>query len=358
MQYTNKFNLPKPVVLLITTDLYNKKRDAELKAYCSRNLLDVTRVKHYSASDLIKPPRMRVLVKRHWATLITDVSTHIYRVLGQAIHYFLREAAIHGELEREGWKAEERMFAHFIVDGQTIVISGEPDIVDPAGKISDYKVCAVWSWMKEAKREWVEQTNIYAFLRYIQGLQTSGLEICYILRDFKVSETVQEGYPQAGAQMEDVILWSLERQKDFIMSRIKVHLASEDGFDEDLPECTAEEMWEKPDCWAVKRDGNKVASKVFSSKFYLEEGRKADPLFCKEDANAMTLHEAEGYAQTLNVKLKGKEADRKYFVEHRPGERTRCLRFCEARTVCNVFQEYASAAFSGRPSRETVEEIG
>lgn len=335
--WTNVHKLPKPIEILITKDLYNQRRQEQLERYCLLHGLDISKIVHFSASDLIKPPRMRVLTKRYSAKIVKDVASDIFRILGQAIHHFLREAAILGELDKEGYKAEERLFAHFQVEGRTVVISGEPDIVSPEGKIQDYKVVAVYSYLKGIKQEYEQQTNIYAFLRAVQGLVNQGLEICYILRDWNVNETVQEGYPSAGSQVSDARLWPFEEQKAWILDRIKLHLANEHEWDDGLEECTAEEMWEKPDSYAVIREGGKRAVKVFTAEH-------AKPL-AEETQSQAALREAAEDERERNGRLKKNE--KPYVVEHRPGERTRCLRFCDASQVCNIFREYAAASFRG-----------
>ena len=349
IQYTNLFKLPRPLFLAIAEDIYNTKRDQQLKDYLLAHKLPEG-TPHFSISDLIRPPRMRVLMRRHFKEVIKDAAQDIYRILGQAVHYFLREAAVHAQLEKEGYIAEDRMFCHLQIDGATVVISGEPDIVTPEGVIEDYKVVAVGQWIKGAKEEWEQQTNSYAFLRTMRGLVTTGLRICYILRDWKNSEAVQEGYPPAGGQTEDIRLWGVDEQKAWIEARVKLHLGAEHSFDDDLPECTPSEMWEKPDAWAVIREGNKRAAKVFTPQRWIDGGKSSSEA---KEATALEAG-ADNIERNKNPKiLSGKE--KPYYVEHRPGERTRCIRFCDARGFCSVHKEYASAAFGkvGNPDRVT-----
>ena len=61
MQFTNVFKLPEPFAKAIEDVVYHKKRQSQLEDYCRDHQLDVTKVKHFSISDLIRPPRMRVL---------------------------------------------------------------------------------------------------------------------------------------------------------------------------------------------------------------------------------------------------------------------------------------------------------
>jgi hypothetical protein len=72
-----------------------------------------------------------------------------------------------------------------------------------------------------------------------------------------------------------------------------------------LPECSPDEMWEKPSTWAIKKEGGVRAKSVHSTK-----------------------EEAE-----VNL-TKG------YFIEHRPGERTRCKSYCQVSKFCSQHQTY------------------
>jgi len=78
--------------------------------------------------------------------------------------------------------------------------------------------------------------------------------------------------------------------------------------DGELPDCTAEEMWEKPTVWAVRKTGNK---------------------------RAHSLYETEALASSALAELGDK-----YEMEVRPGERTRCTNFCPVNTWCQQYKQY------------------
>jgi hypothetical protein len=69
-------------------------------------------------------------------------------------------------------------------------------------------------------------------------------------------------------------------------------------------------MWEKPTTFAVKKEGVKKARRVLKSK-----------------------SEAKRWIAQNNEKG--------LYIEERPGERSMCLRYCDARTICprNVYNE-------------------
>ncbi len=333
MNWLNLHALPLPLVSAITGDLYHAKRQEQLAKYIEQQGLDPKKVVHFSVSDLIAPPRRRVLTNRYQDKIIKDVSSDIYRILGQAVHSFLAE---HSSGE---YIAEERLFFHLPWADQTVVISGEPDLVTPSGEIHDYKVVAVYSWQKAqeegVKSEYTTQLNLYAYLRGKNNKQTTGLKNHFILRDFKLQETVQKGYPKAGIQVFDIPIWPAQQVEDYIQERIRLHVQAQDKFDDELPECTPYEMWEKPEAWAVRREGAARAAKLV--RVAGQEGSD----------------QAHAIAEDKNTRLK--KGEKPFITEHRPGERTMCTSYCTAAGFCNINHEYQAAAFRSG-GKEKVEE--
>lgn len=318
MDWTNRFGLPAPLYSAIANDLYHTKRDVQLRKYMIEQGFEDKTYVHLSVSDLIKSPRQRILGKRHQSKMVKDVTQNIFSFIGTCIHTCLREVA---KVNHVDYIAEERMFTHLTVNGTLVIISGEPDLVTPDGELHDYKFTAVWGWLKGVKDEWEKQTNLYAYIRFVNGHVTNKIKICFFLRDWKLSETVQQDYPKASAQMMDVKMWTIADARLYMESRIKEHLAEEHKFDDEIKECTADEMWEKPEAWAVKKEGSARAYRVI----------KVPGAIGNEAAHALAETMGDGYT-----------------VEHRPGERTRCQSFCDAAFKCNQYNEYVGAAIVGR----------
>lgn len=336
IKWTNVFNLPGPLVEVIEHDLYTEKRTEQLNAYKAQHRLPAE-TPHFSVSDLIKPPRMKVLIHRHWDEIVKDVSGDIFRLLGQLFHHLFRDSAMRGNQKGAGYIAEQRLFAHTVIDGVTVIISGEPDLVSEDGVLDDYKVTGIYGWDKGIKIEWEQQLNCYAYLRAVNGLQTKQLRAIYILRDWKRSESMQEGYPQAAAMTMEVKLWNDLTALSYVHDRLRTHLAARGEADDRLPECTPQEMWEKPEGWAVQREGAKRAAKVFNQE-------KFDEPVTSEFLRLAASADAE----LRNKKLKKNE--QAFGVQHRPGERTRCASYCDARSFCSQNKEYAGAAYRGQPT--------
>jgi hypothetical protein len=335
-KWSNVFDLPGPLVDVIKHDLYSEKRGEQLAAYRAKHGLP-PETPHLSVSDLIKPPRMRLLISRHFDEIVKDVSGDVFRLLGQLFHHLFRDSAM--RKKNSGYVAEQRLFTHIQVDGQVVIISGEPDLVSAEGVLDDYKVTGIYGWDKGVKIEWEQQLNCYAWLRHMNQLDTIKLRAVYILRDWKQSEAMQEGYPPAAAMTMDVTMWPIGVTETYVLDRARAHQDARGEADDRLPECTPAEMWERPEAWAVQREGAKRAAKVYRADAF-PPGTPSETL--RVAANADTV--------LRNGKLKKGELP--FNLEHRPGERVRCQSFCDARFSCNIYKEWASATFRGRAATE------
>ena len=71
MKLTNHFNLPDTFFQAVLNDKYSRG-DAQ-----------------YSATDLIRPPRITILSRRYWDEIEEDVSERIWALLGKAVHAIL-----------------------------------------------------------------------------------------------------------------------------------------------------------------------------------------------------------------------------------------------------------------------------
>ncbi len=282
MNYTNNANLPAPLVAALTNDQYDYANAGDI-----------------SATGLIQPPRMRELMRRHSAELTEDVSERIWMLIGNIGHAILERSGADNVLQEErlglrlhGWD-----------------VTGKIDLIrEHAGfssyAISDWKFTSVWA-VKDEKPEWTEQLNVYAAIACANGFNISRLQIVAILRDWsKLKAARDEDYPPVGVVVREVPLWSEGKQAEYLSRRVLLHQAAQRMADDDLPMCTEEERWRKPDVWAVKKPGNKRA---------VPGGLHA------------SLEAAQAFAATISAHGP---------IEHRPGEDTRCLHYCAVKNWC------------------------
>lgn len=288
MKITNKYNLPETIVNVLHRPTYSKGK---------ANL---------SVTELINSPRIVALKQKHWDEIEQDASEMVWSLFGSAVHSVLE----HGRAENH--VIEQRLTTEF--EGWTI--SGAIDLQEatPEGiVISDYKVTSAWAVMNE-KKEWPWQLNLYAWLvERVKFVKVKTIQIVAIVRDWSAREAkTKEGYPQAPVVVLEMEMWTNEQREEFVRNRLRAHSEARllNDLAEDLPECTPEEMWERPSMWAVKKEGAARAKSVHST------------------------HE-----EALNVlgQIKNKTG---YSIEHRPGGRTRCASFCPVSGFCSQYQSF------------------
>ena len=295
MKLTNKFNLPQTFVNVIDRPTYSKGKA------------------HISATEIINSPRIVQLKKKYWNEIEQDASEMVWSLFGSAVHNILE----HGKDDHH--IVEERL--HLVFEGWHI--SGAIDLqeVEPNGTttISDYKVTGAWAVMNE-KDDWHRQLNIYAWLvEKAKNVKVGKLQIIAIIRDWSARDAAtKEGYPPSPVATIDIPLWTFEEREAFITKRIYDHGSAlfEMETDGELPECNAEEMWEKKTSYALKKDGNVRAKSVHET---MEDAEKA-------------LAKAEESAKKSE----------KFSIEIRQGERTRCKNYCQVAPFCNQYKEYMS----------------
>jgi hypothetical protein len=282
MIYTNNYNIPESIEKAVINDAYQKEG-------------------RFSVTELIKPPQMRILEKRYESQITTDVSDGLWRLLGQSVHYILEQ----GELEEH--ISEERLGIN--VSG--VKVTGKIDLYSGTEqKVIDYKVTSVWSFMFGNKPEWEAQLNLYKLLYETAGFPVNSLEIHAILRDWHQSKVNGSGYPQIPFKKITVLMWNREKTLSYLQERVSLHLESEKLVDEELPECTAQEKWERAGKIALMKKGRKSAVKLFDEMAFAEEA-----------------------LETARSTKKGI-----FYLEERPGERIRCARYCNARNFCYQYR--------------------
>jgi hypothetical protein len=375
MIWTNVFGLPDPVANAVKNDPYAANVMDTLCEQAWRKFKikpeDVRsgKVPNVSMTSLIKPVRVRALERRHDDKIVKDVSDNIWTLFGQGLHTALErgdprarvatafrdlwdalitrpvsgtpapsmvksalelvKAAVDTVLGMlpEGYTTEQRIVT--LVDG--VLVHGAFDL-RKEGVLDDYKVVPIYQYEKAMagdKPEWAQQLNGGRWLLASEGIEIKQLRIIALLKDWMSSMTKQSDYPQKNVQVVEFPLWPMPEIDAWMRERVKAHISAATMSDDELPECTPEEMWEKPEAWAVQRKGGLRAAKLHRVK--------------GQEGYALATADAEA----RNKKLK--KSEQPFEVIHRPGERTRCERFCAAAPFCEPFQAYKAAAWKDNP---------
>jgi hypothetical protein len=286
MKLTNKHNIPETFVNVLKRPTYSKGKA------------------HLSATQLLNSPKIVALTKKFEDELEQDVADMVWSIFGTAIHGVLE----HGKDDNH--QVEERL--HATLDGWRISGAIDLQILDGSGGVAirDYKTTSAWAVMNE-KVEWEQQLNIYAWLveSVKKDTHVTDLGIVAIIRDWSRREAAKNpDYPQAPVKEIPIKLWPYQEREEYISHRLSLHSACEFAIEagEDLPDCTPDEMWERPTTYAIKKKGGVRAIKVYE---------------IKEEAEA-----------ALDAKTQE--------LEVRPGSRTRCENFCSVNMYCQQWRDY------------------
>jgi len=285
MKLTNEYGIPQTFINVLERPTYNKGKA------------------HLSATQLLNSPKIVALTRKFEDEIEQDASEMVWSIVGSAIHNFLEQG------KDENHIVEQRI--HIEHDGWHITGAVDLQEVEADGiHVKDYKFTSVWAAMNE-KPEWENQLNIYAWLvEKVKKVPVKSVTIVAMLRDWSRRDREKEGYPKAPILEIPMKLWTMAEREAYIAKRISLHSACEFAIETDggLPDCTPEEMWEKPTVWAIKKKGN---------------------------VRAKSLYESEVFATEALEQL-GKD----YEIEVRQGERTRCANFCPVSQYCQQYREY------------------
>jgi hypothetical protein len=292
---TNEFHLPEPI-------------EAAVRAMVS----DYDRGEVFaSVSELCGPTRIAALKRMHGAELTEDVSDMLHMLDGNLIHLLLEKSA-----DRVNAIAEERMVwkvGAYTISGKLDHYAGSETLTINGGTLSDYKRTSVWSAMdclqNGVKDEWSWQMHGYRLgLWKAKGVVVDKMQNVLFLRDWSKPRARREAnMPQHGVVVIDVPITHTihDTERYFAAKAAALDSALNGG---ELPLCTETERWQKPTRYAIRKPGNKKATKLFDTR------AEADLFLLDKKAT-------------------------EYAVEERPGISTRCAEgYCPVADYCGWWQ--------------------
>ena len=243
-----------------------------------------------SVTDLIGPPQIRQLKLTNWSRMEERVEDRVWLMLGSAFHDLMhKHAPGHSEVKIE-------------IPMEPYTLVGVPDVYED-GILYEFKTTSTWSFIYGIKDEWINQLQVYLWLLAQKDVHLNGMKIIAILRDWMESKSFEPDYPDYALKVVDIPMWPLEKTEQYIRERIQSHI--------DCLPCTDEDKWAKPTTFAVKLPDRKTALRVLDSKEEAEKWLEKNP-------------------------QKGKP-----FIETRPGEYSRCRKYCSVSAFCdqNIYRE-------------------
>lgn len=292
MIISNRLNLPQALVAACSNDPYDPG-DADI-----------------SVTRLLAPPKQVALMQTHADELTEDVADRIWALRSQGIHAVLERAAGVNEISETRWDTTCLGWK----------VSGKLDLVSLAdGVLTDWKDTSVWA-IKDAldpttkgKVEWEQQTNLLAYLGRPHGYDIKAVQVVAFGRDWRKNEKLRFGddYPDAEVSVIPLPLWDEKQARTFLERRVMMHQAAQVdvGIPKVLPDCTPEERWEQPTVYAVHKQGNKSAVRLYQ-----------DPVLAAKHAEQPGLE-----------------------VRIRPGKSPRCQQYCSALPFCQQGQAIVAA---------------
>jgi hypothetical protein len=282
-----------------------------------------------SATSLLKP--IRALVLKYQYNDINkevDITDLVSARMGSAIHAIAEEAwlergNISKALKAMGTSNLDKIFIinpdkpvkdsevavyveqrHETTVGDYI-ISGKYDLVLD-GTLSDYKSTSVWTYIYDSNAmKYTQQGSIYKWLAP-DRITDNKVSIQFIFTDWSAANAARDSkYPQSRVLTRDYPLWSTDQTENYIKDKLQDVTSLLDKPQEQLPQCTSEELWES----ATKY-------KYFKNPDAQRATKNFDTL---DEANIRLATEGVGTIKTV------------------PGEAKAC-RYCEVVEVCDQAQ--------------------
>jgi hypothetical protein len=277
-----------------------------------------------SATSLQRPLRSLVLGRRIAQEQEIDIDQMIPAKLGSSVHYSVEQAWLNNY--REAFKAlghPQSMIDRIVINPVKVkegdipvyleqrrakeidgfIISGKYDLVID-GELHDIKTTKTYSYITgSSEGDYRLQGSIYRWLNpdIITG---NVVNINYLFTDWSPLRAVADNdYPKSRCITKAINLYSLEETEVYIKERIASLKYYENASQDNLPECSAKELWADAPKWAYYKNPNNTT-------------------------RATKLFDLEGDAQIRNAQDGGRG-----MIIKREGEVRRCL-FCEARPIC------------------------
>lgn len=300
MKLTNKRGLPNAIYNAVQNDDYD-----------GPSVLDDG---IFSVTSLLNPPHQRLLKRKFYNYLESDVEDKIWILFGKGVHSVMESGADPGDVC-------EKRYEHVLdvlVNGEVIhvTISGAIDYYNSLlKKIQDYKTCSAYALTNDRILQgYMWQLNFYAYMLRQKGIEVKGVEDIFFVKDYSKRKKNAPGA---------VVVHEFELKSDVeIEDKIKQLIVDHYTLDQ---VCTPEERWAKESTKAVMKHGRKSAVKVF----------KDNPTD----------------SEVMDFIMEQKGDLSKFYVEDRPGEDIRCESYCDCNNFCSYYnkREYEGRKYLEKP---------
>lgn len=276
LKYINSSNVPLALAVFLATDSYDHEDDV------------------LSATSLIKPVRQLVLEKRmkampEYQEQVQDVSGLLASRMGTAIHDAIeRSWTVSPQLALKALGYPARVVERIRINPATVEPNTIPIFLELRSykQVGKYKVSGKFDFVGEGMVQDFKSTGVFTFIhqtnvdKYIlQGsiyrwlnptiITKDIMQIHYIFTDWNKMDAIRNPkYPQCRTVSQKFQLLSLEQTDNYIKRKLNKIDMLEDAEDDDIPECTDEDLWRSDAAWKYYADPAKMsrATKVFNDK--------------------------------------------------------------------------------------------
>jgi hypothetical protein len=303
MMLTNKSNLPLSLQLWLASDFYDKSENP----------------KYISATTLLRPLKQIVLSRRVEDSALTDLMELVPSRIGSAIHDAIEKAW--EQTNKSNALNRLRINPQILTDLNVAyevrntkeiagwTIGGKFDFLCD-GTLEDFKSTKVYSYQSKSNiPDYTKQASIYMWLNQEAVTNKDWFQINYILTDWLRSNVVKDAaYPRQPIICERYPLMSLSEVENFIRNKLALIDKYMDSPEEDIPECSDDELWRKPSVYKYYKNPQKME---------------------RSTKNFDTMHDAQLHLATEGVGL----------VKEVKGQIVRC-NYCPAFDVCKQKNSY------------------
>lgn len=246
---------------------------------------------YISVTGLMKPLRHIILPARVPKELQqSDVEDYISRALGHSLHDSIEKAWLRGHrrsLQLLGYPEkvidrvlinptaeelaavenpvpvylEQRAFRTIVINGVTYTIGGKFDMV-AEGIVHDNKSTTAYTWLYGTKDDdYKLQGSLYRWLNP-DKITEDFIRINFIFTDWqKMSAKQNPNYPQKRCLYKDIPLMSMEETEEWIRWKLSQVIKFKDTPENQLPECTDEELWRSAPQYKYYSDPSKTSGR-------------------------------------------------------------------------------------------------
>lgn len=276
---------------------------------------------HLSVTTLPRSPRQRILFNRHSNKIVLDPLSGFWKLFGHVVHTIMEKYPQVGDL------IEERL--GFEVDG--CYVHGAADLYSFSTEtLQDYKITKANSMLYGLKFEYEAQLNVLAYIFRHHGFIVKNLQNVFLFRDWD-PRMIKEGslYPKEQIQVVNIPMWDDAKTLAYIKERVRLHISNDNVADDSLPHCTDQELWRKPERYAIHKIDPKTGHKALSTT--------GDGKLMRAKATVDSVAEAHAWMDHPKNMFDAKQKPIQYEYVVKPAVATRC-NWCEIKEFCSQYR--------------------